>query len=131
MSSSTPSASAWAAAPVDHRAPVELVTDPRRQRQILIAMCGALIAVVASVSGLNVAQQDLALDLGASQNQLLWIINGYTMALAALLLPVGAIGDRWGRKPVLLAGLALFAVGNVVAALAGSPELLIAGRVLA
>ena len=65
----------------------------------------ALVAVVASVSGLNVAQQQLALDLGASQSQLLWIINGYTMALAALLLPIGAIGDRWGRKPILLAGL--------------------------
>ena len=82
-----------------------IVTDPRRQRQILIAMCTALIAVVASVSGLNVAQQDLALDLGASQSQLLWIINGYTMALAALLLPIGAIGDRWGRKPILVGGL--------------------------
>ena len=78
-----------------------IVTDPRRQRSILIAMCTALIAVVASVSGLNVAQQDLAIDLGASQGQLLWIINGYTMALAALLLPIGAIGDRWGRKPIL------------------------------
>ena len=78
-----------------------IVTDPRRQRMILIAMCTALIAVVASVSGLNVAQQDLAIDLGASQGQLLWVINGYTMALAALLLPIGAIGDRWGRKPIL------------------------------
>ena len=83
----------------------EIVTDPRRQRRILIAMCTALIAVIASVSGLNVAQQDLALDLGASQGQLLWVINGYTMALAALLLPIGAIGDRWGRKPILVGGL--------------------------
>ena len=64
-------------------------------------MCLALVAVVASVSGLNVAQQALAIDLGASQSQVLWIINGYTLALAALLLPIGAIGDRWGRKPVL------------------------------
>ena len=76
-----------------------VVTDPRRQRLILIAMCTALVAVIASVSGLNVAQQELAVDLGASQSQLLWIINGYTIALAALLLPIGAIGDRWGRKP--------------------------------
>jgi EmrB/QacA subfamily drug resistance transporter len=110
---------------------VGLVTDPRRQRQILIAMCGALIAVVASVSGLNVAQQDLALDLGASQNQLLWIINGYTMALAALLLPVGAIGDRWGRKPVLLAGLALFIGANVLGGLASTTGVLLAARTLA
>src|SRR4249919_974664 len=92
-----------------------LVTDRRRQRRILIAMCTALIAVVASVSGLNVAQQSLALDLGATQGQLLWVINGYTMALAALLLPIGAIGDRWGRKPILIAGLALFMGANTMA----------------
>ena len=68
-------------------------------------MIVSLVAVISSVSGLNVAQQDLALDLGASQSQLLWVINGYTIALAALLLPIGAIGDRWGRKHILLAGL--------------------------
>ena len=67
-------------------------------------MCTALVAVVASVSGLNVAQQQLAVDLGASQSQLLWVINGYTIALAALLLPIGAIGDRFGRKKVLVSG---------------------------
>ena len=109
----------------------EIVTDPRRQRRILIAMCTALIAVIASVSGLNVAQQDLALDLGATQGQLLWIINGYTMALAALLLPVGAIGDRWGRKPILLAGLVLFMGANTLAGFAGSVEVLLTARILA
>jgi EmrB/QacA subfamily drug resistance transporter len=108
-----------------------VVTDPRRQRRILIAMCAALIAVVASVSGLNVAQQDLALELGATQGQLLWIINGYTMALAALLLPIGAIGDRWGRKPILLAGLVLFMGANTMAGLATSTGMLLAARVLA
>jgi EmrB/QacA subfamily drug resistance transporter len=107
------------------------VTDRRRQRRILIAMCTALIAVVASVSGLNVAQQDLALDLGASQSQLLWVINGYTMALAALLLPVGAIGDRWGRKPILIGGLVVFAAANVLAAFAGTVTVLLAARVAA
>lgn len=114
---------------VDHEA--ELVTDPARQRQILIAMCSALIAVVASVSGLNVAQQDLALDLGASQSQLLWIINGYTMALAALLLPIGALGDRLGRKPILLTGLGLFVAANALGGLATDTGMLLAARILA
>lgn len=109
----------------------EIVTDPKRQRNILIAMCTALIAVVASVSGLNVAQQDLAIELGASQGQLLWIINGYTMALAALLLPIGAIGDRWGRKPILVSGLALFVAANTMAGMAGSTTMLLVARVLA
>ncbi|MDP2290062.1 MAG: DHA2 family efflux MFS transporter permease subunit [Actinomycetota bacterium] len=105
--------------------------DARRRRMILIATCTALMAVVASVSGLNVAQQQLAVDLGAGQSALLWAINGYTIALAALLLPIGAIGDRWGRKHVLVGGLVLFAVANVVASAAGTISLLIAARVLA
>ena len=107
------------------------VTDPRRRQLILIAMCLALMAVIASVSGLNVAQGQLAVDLGATQSQLLWVINGYTIALAALLLPMGAIGDRWGRKHVLLGGLGVFAVANLLASLSGSPGQLIAFRVLA
>lgn len=114
-------------------APAEPVpeTDPRRRTMILVAMCVALVAVVASVSGLNVAQQQLAVDLGASQNMLLWIINGYTTVLAALLLPVGAIGDRWGRKPVLLAGLAVFSVANAVAGFAGDATTMLVARLIA
>jgi EmrB/QacA subfamily drug resistance transporter len=109
----------------------EVIVDPRRRLLILSAMCVALVAVVASVSGLNVAQQALAEDLGASQSQLLWIINGYTLALAALLLPVGAIGDRWGRKPILMIGLAAFALSNLASSFATEPGVLIALRVLA
>lgn len=108
-----------------------VATDPRDQRNILIAMCTALIAVIASVSGLNVAQQDLAIDLGASQSGVLWIINAYTVALAALLLPIGAVGDRWGRKPVLLGGLGLFAAASIGAAVAPSVGLMVAARVVA
>lgn len=112
-------------------APPGAITDHRRQRLILAAMCTALVAVVASVSGLNVAQQDLAVDLGASQSQLLWVINGYTLALAALLMPVGAIGDRWGRKPVLVSGLVVFMAANVAAAMAGTVTFLLVARVVA
>ncbi len=111
--------------------PAALATDKRSQRNILIAMCTALIAVIASVSGLNVAQQDLASDLGASQNAILWIINAYTIALAALLMPIGAIGDRWGRKPVLLVGLALFGLASIGAAVATTTAFMIAARVVA
>ena len=108
-----------------------VAADKRRQRNILIAMCTALIAVIASVSGLNVAQQDLAIDLGASQNAILWIINAYTIALAALLMPIGAIGDRWGRKPVLLVGLGLFGLASFGAAVATTTAFMIAARVVA
>ena len=113
---------------VEHEIVVE---SSGRRRLILAAMCVALVAVVASVSGLNVAQQALAEDLGATQSQLLWIINGYTLALAALLLPVGAIGDRWGRKPILMIGLVAFCATNLASAFATDPGMLIALRVLA
>lgn len=108
-----------------------VVGSSGRRRLILAAMCIALVAVVASVSSLNVAQQALAEDLGATQSQLLWIINGYTLALAALLLPVGAIGDRWGRKPVLMIGLVTFCAINLASAFATDPGMLIGLRVLA
>lgn len=111
--------------------PDEVIVDPRRRLLILAAMCVALVAVVASVSGLNVAQQALAADLDASQSQLLWIINGYTLALAALLMPVGAIGDRWGRKPILMIGLVAFSLTSLASSFATEPNVLIALRVLA
>ena len=113
---------------VEHDPPV---LDPTRKRNILIAMCLALMAVIASVSGLNVAQQQLAIDFNASQGTILWVINAYTVALAALLLPIGAVGDRWGRKPVLLTGLVLFGLASAAAGLAPSAELMIAARVVA
>ena len=108
-----------------------MIVDARRRLLVLAAMCIALVAVVASVSGLNVAQQALATDLGATQSQLLWIINGYTLVLAALLMPVGAIGDRWGRKPILLIGFVVFSLSNLASAFSTEPTTLIGLRVLA
>lgn len=101
-----------------------------QKRNIVIAMCMALIAVVASVTGLNVAQRQIAESLDASAGDVLWVINIYTLTLAALLLPVGAIGDRWGRRPVLLSGLGIFAVATLAAALAPSVEVMIVARAL-
>ncbi|MEV5357412.1 MFS transporter [Streptomyces sp. NPDC052693] len=103
--------------------------DARRLRAILTAVSLALMAVIASVSGLNVAQTHMAVEFGASQGTILWIINSYTLALAALLLPLGAIGDRLGRKPALVAGLGVFGSANVVAGLAPTAEIMLAARV--
>ena len=108
---------------------LEVATSASQRRWILLATCLALLAVMVSVSGLNVAQQALAADLGASQSQLLWIINGYTVALAATLLPLGALGDRIGRKAVLLVGLGAFAAINLASALATDPSTLVGLRV--
>jgi len=108
----------------------QLLHDPRQRRGILIAVCLALMAVIASVSGLNVAQPQLALALAASQGQVLWMINLYTITMAALLLPLGAVGDRWGRKPVLIAGLVLFGLASAAAGLATSTGIMLAARLL-
>jgi EmrB/QacA subfamily drug resistance transporter len=106
------------------------IQDPHERRAILLGVCIALMAVIASVSGLNVAQPQLALAFDASQSTVLWIINSYTITLAALLLPLGALGDRWGRKPMLLAGLVMFGVASVVAGLAPSTEVMLVARFL-
>jgi EmrB/QacA subfamily drug resistance transporter len=106
------------------------IHDPRRRRRILIGVCIALMAVIASVSGLNVAQSQLAFALGASQSQVLWMINIYTITLAALLLPLGAAGDRWGRKRFLIVGLIVFGVASVAAGLAPNVDVMLTARFL-
>jgi EmrB/QacA subfamily drug resistance transporter len=107
-----------------------IIHDPRQRRAILIGVCIALMAVMASVSGLNVAQPQLALALGASQSDIVRMINIYTIALAASLLPLGAAGDRWGRKPVLIAGLVVFGAASAAAGLAPTIEVMLAARLL-
>ncbi|QII03798.1 MFS transporter (plasmid) [Rhodococcoides fascians A21d2] len=93
-------------------------------------MCLALVLVVASVSALNLALPDLAVDLGADNTALTWIADGYTVALAALVLPLGAIGDRLGRRSVLIFGCLVFGVASAVASTASSPTELIVWRVV-
>ena len=88
------------------------------------------MAVIASVSGLNVAQSQIALAFDASQSDVLWMINIYTIILAALLLPLGAAGDRWGRKPVLITGLVVFGVASAAAGLATTTGVMLAARFL-
>ncbi|MEV0248731.1 MFS transporter [Nocardia sp. NPDC050712] len=105
--------------------------DARHLRTILIAVSIALMAVIASVSGLNVAQTQMAVEFGATQGTVLWIINIYTLALAALLLPLGALGDRLGRKPMLVTGLVVFGIASVAGGSAPGIEVMLIARVAA
>lgn len=70
---------------------------------ITAVVCLALAAVVAAMASLNVALPDIARDTHATQTQLLWVIDAYSLAFAALLLPGGALGDRYGRRVALVA----------------------------
>ncbi|HST43411.1 MAG TPA: MFS transporter [Conexibacter sp.] len=102
---------------------------PAHRRRILISMCLALATVVSAVASLNVALPDLARATGATPTQLQWIVDGYALVFAGLLLPAGALGDRLGRRRVLLAGLAVFGGAALVATFVAAPGQLIAARV--
>ena len=85
-------------------------------RAVLPLILLSLALVVSAVPALNVAIPDLASDTGATMSQLQWIVDAYALVFAALLLPAGAVGDRYGRQPVLVWGLAIFALGSAGAA---------------
>src|ERR687887_1339162 len=102
--------------------------DSRQRRLVLAAMCLALATVVSAVSSLNVALPDIARDLHATLTQLQWIVDAYAVVFAGLLLLAGAIGDRIGRRPVLLVGLGVFSAAAASALLVGSAGGLIAVR---
>jgi EmrB/QacA subfamily drug resistance transporter len=102
-----------------------MTTDRRR---VLLMMCFALATVVSAVSSLNVAIPDLARDTGATPTQLQWIVDAYALVFAGLLLPAGALGDRVGRRRILLIGLAIFGLGAGIATTINDPGTLIAVR---
>jgi EmrB/QacA subfamily drug resistance transporter len=103
--------------------------DVHRRRWLLLGvMCLALVLVVMAVSSLNVATPSIQQDLSATSTQLHWIIDAYAIVFAGLLLPAGALGDRYGRKGALLLGLGLFAIGLLVTGLGGAATQVIVGR---
>src|ERR1700753_4480167 len=105
--------------------------SPRACAWTLAVACMGVGLVVGSMMALNTALGDLAVATSATQSQLTWVVDGYTVALACLLLPAGAIGDRYGRRGALLAGLVIFALGSVAPAMLHSPGQIIAGRAVA
>ncbi|MFD7996036.1 MFS transporter [Streptomyces mexicanus] len=106
----------------------------RRRWAILGVLMLSLLIVVLDNSILNVAIKTISTPaptgLGATQSELEWAINAYTLVFAGLLFTAGLVGDRIGRKKVLLGGLVVFGVGSALAAESGSPGQLIAYRAL-
>ena len=88
----------------------------------------ALGVVVAAMASLNVALPNIAQDIHASQTELVWVIDAYSLAFAALLLPAGGIGDRYGRRIALIIGLTVFGGASAIAIAAGSSTELIVLR---
>lgn len=81
-------------------------------------------------SVVNIALRTIGADLGATLADLQWVLNGYLLTLASLILVGGALGDRWGRRRTYVVGVAAFAVTSALCAVAQSAEQLVAARVL-
>ncbi|WTZ54632.1 MFS transporter [Nocardia sp. NBC_01388] len=101
------------------------------QRRTLVINCLAIVLVMASMAALYTALPQIAASNGATQQQITWIVDGYTLALACLVLPGGALGDRYGRRATLVVGLTLFAAASAVPLVVDGSSFLIAARAVA
>ena len=101
-----------------------------RRGLALTAVCGVLFLTFLDNTIVSVALADMQASLAAGVSSLQWIVDGYMLAFAGLMLTGGTLGDLFGRRKVLLAGVATFCAGSIVGALATGPSMLIAGRVV-
>src|ERR1700722_13748687 len=99
-----------------------------RPSLITAVVCLALGAVSAAMASLNVAIPDIVRSTHATQTQLEWIIDAYLLVFAVLLLPAGALGDRYGRRKALIAGLFVFGGASAAAMVVSSANDLIVLR---
>ena len=106
------------------------VTGHPRRWFILSILTLSLVMVVASVSSMNLALPAIQRGLNATASQIVWINASYALMLAAILLPSGALGDRFGRRGALLVGLGIMLTGSVLGATSGSAAQIIAWRCL-
>ena len=105
----------------------QITESPRRGWTLAIVSIGLFMVVLDNLV-VNVALPSIHRDLGGSIQALEWTVSAYVLAYAVLLLPGAALGDRFGRKRMFMAGLALFTLSSVAAALASSTGALIAAR---
>ena len=102
--------------------------SPRRRAAVLATVCLAVFAINLDTTIVNVALPSLTRQLGASTSTLQWVVDGYSLAFAALVLTGGSIGDRFGRRPVLIVGLLGFALASAAGGLSHSASALIGIR---
>ena len=105
-----------------------MAENPARKWWALIAIAASVLVVGLDLTVLNLALPTIATDLHASTSDLQWISDAYSLVLAAAMLPAGLLGDRLGRKKVLLVALILFGVSSAACAYATSTGELIAAR---
>ncbi|MCX5130758.1 MFS transporter [Streptomyces sp. NBC_00340] len=109
--------------------PVERMDRPYARRWwALLVLCLSLLIIVMANTALTVAAPDMTQDLGLSSADLQWVIDGYTVPYAALMLLLGAIGDKYSRRGALVLGLVVFGGGAVAGSLVDSSTGVIAAR---
>src|ERR671913_2062847 len=115
--------------PPKQPAPGERQAPPRRWL-VLPVMCLSLLLIVMDNTIVNVAIPTLQRDLEASTSQLQWVVDAYILVFAGLLLTMGALGDRFGRRGALAVGLSIMGVASILSSFANSADQLIATRAL-
>ena len=111
-------------------APEEAVVASPRRWWILVALSLATIIIQFDQSGMTLALPHIQAELGATTQQLQWVMDAYSLALASVVLTAGAVSDRYGRRKVFLLGIAVLAAGSLIGALAPDANVVIAGRAL-
>jgi len=101
-----------------------------RRWQALAVLATSLLVISVGNTILNVALPTIRESLNASSSELQWIVDGYMLVYASLLLAAGCLGERFGRRKALIFGLVTFAVGSGLSAIAGTATELIASRAL-
>ncbi|MET7479717.1 MFS transporter [Streptomyces sp. NPDC005648] len=117
--------------PLFPNTPAEQMTAPHPRRWwALLVLCLSLLIVVMANTSLIVAAPDMTKDLGLSSSDLQWVIDGYTVPYAALMLVLGSIGDKYSRRGALVLGLLIFAGGSVMGGLVHHTDLVITARAI-
>ena len=110
-----------------HALPPDAVVGIRRWI-VLAVLCVSLLLISLDTTVLNVAMPTIVRSLKATSSQLQWMVDAYAVVLAGLLLTLGSLGDRVGRKWIFLAGLVVFAAGSAGSAFSGTPDRLVIAR---
>jgi EmrB/QacA subfamily drug resistance transporter len=118
------------AAPAARALALPGVSDANRRWWTLAGGCMGLFVLMLDSTMVNVALPDIARDLDASAAGLQWVMNAYLLVLAAFVVSAGRVGDILGRRRLFVIGMLVFAAGSALAAVSGSEDMLVAGRIV-
>lgn len=106
------------------------ISEGNRKWWTLAGACSGLFLLMLDSTVVALALPSIRVDVGAGPEALQWVMNGYLLTIAVLVVSAGRLGDMFGRKRVFLAGMVVFAAGSVLSGAAAGPTMLICGRVL-